>query len=64
MLMKRDKAKWLMGCKNFTFVSYPFKFSPVGREEKLNLTPEPLNGIIVRGLQWTSIILFVIWHSL
>lgn len=64
ILMKRHRARWLMGYKDFTFVSHLFKFSPVDREQKLNLTPEPLSGIIVGGLQWTSVMLIVIWPSL
>lgn len=43
-----------MGYKDLTFMSYPFKFSPVDREQKLNFSPGLLNGIIVGGLQWTS----------
>lgn len=49
LLMKRHKARWPMECKGFISVSYPSKFSPIDREQKLNLAPEPLNGIIVRG---------------
>lgn len=49
LLMKRHKARWPMESKGFTFVSYPSKFSTIAREQKLNLTPGPLNGIIVRG---------------
>lgn len=37
-----------MESKGFTFVSYPSKLSTIAREQKLNLTPELLNGIIVR----------------
>jgi len=62
ILRKGHKARWLTGYKDFTFVSYPFNCGPVGREQKL--TPEPLNRIIVGGLQWTSIMLIVIRHSL
>lgn len=49
LLMKRHKARWPVESKGFTFVSYPSKFSPIAREQKLNLTPEPLNGIVDRG---------------
>lgn len=40
-----------MGCKGFTFESYLFTFSLIDNGQKLDLTPEPLNGIIVGGLQ-------------
>lgn len=39
-----------MAYEAFTFVSYLFKFSLFDREQKLNITPEPLNGIIAGGL--------------
>lgn len=48
LLMKRHKDKWPMESKGFTFVSYPSKLSTIAREQKLNLMPELLNGIIVR----------------
>lgn len=39
-----------MGYKAFAFVSYLFKFSLTDREQKLNITPEPLNGIIAGSM--------------
>lgn len=43
------------GMQRCTFVNSPFKFGPVDREQELNLNSRTIkNGIIVKGLQWTS----------
>lgn len=36
ILMKRHRARWLMGYKDFTFLSHSFKFSSIDREQKFN----------------------------